>query len=292
MVELPELEFEIAFPLGRRRRRLIEQHGFTGGHLAWHESLERLRAAAKSPGDGHSNSQPDTRGLTSDPDWRAQQRAAWKARETDTTVIDSIGISESIRLASEIFEMEVQKYFSLWTEGGEVDSDVFAGWAGALSSKVVEHVAVLWETNEWHKGWFARACRDKVNDSLASLVKEWQARAFEIEVNYLVPGLDAGSDSNPSQVLPSATEVAATSSKQSASEPPRPQRVRQRDPDLQNLKARVRKLHRDGLTHRQICDRLANSPRPPRASWRELEWPLAYKRRSSAVTKWLSDACR
>jgi hypothetical protein len=69
-------------------------------------------------------------------------------------------------------------------------------------------------------------------------------------------------------------------------------RKRQLDAGIQNLKARVRKLRHEGLTHRQICDRLGNSARPPRATWRDLEWPLAYRRHTAAVAKWLSDALR
>jgi hypothetical protein len=71
----------------------------------------------------------------------------------------------------------------------------------------------------------------------------------------------------------------------------RPRQERQKDAQLQQLKLRVRKLRKEGLTHREICGRLGNSLRPPRASWRDMDWPLAYKRHTSAVTKWLSEAC-
>jgi len=71
-----------------------------------------------------------------------------------------------------------------------------------------------------------------------------------------------------------------------------PPRKRQADAGLQNLKARVRKLRDEGLTHQAICDRLGNSARPPRAIWRDLEWPVAYRRHTAAVAKWLSDALR
>jgi hypothetical protein len=67
---------------------------------------------------------------------------------------------------------------------------------------------------------------------------------------------------------------------------------RQADAGLQNLKARVRQLRDEGLTHQAICDRLGNSPRPPRAAWRELAWPIAFRRHPAAVAKWLSDALR
>jgi hypothetical protein len=71
-----------------------------------------------------------------------------------------------------------------------------------------------------------------------------------------------------------------------------PSRKRQADAGLQNLKARIRELRDEGLTHEGICFRLGNSPRPPRATWRDLEWPFAYRRHTGAVAKWLSDALR
>jgi hypothetical protein len=64
-----------------------------------------------------------------------------------------------------------------------------------------------------------------------------------------------------------------------------------RDPGLQQLKSRVRELRDEKLSHRQICDRLGDAARPSRATWRDLTWPTAYKRYSSAVARWLSDAC-
>jgi hypothetical protein len=66
---------------------------------------------------------------------------------------------------------------------------------------------------------------------------------------------------------------------------------RKRDHGVAQLRLRVRKLRNDGLTHQEVCDRLGSAARPPRARWRDLPWPLAYKRHTSAVTKWLSEAC-
>ena len=67
---------------------------------------------------------------------------------------------------------------------------------------------------------------------------------------------------------------------------------RRRDPGLQSLKVRVRELREEGLSHEQICSRLGDTARPPHAAWRHLTWIVAYKRHTSAVTKWISDACR
>jgi hypothetical protein len=68
-------------------------------------------------------------------------------------------------------------------------------------------------------------------------------------------------------------------------------RKRKRDPRVKRIKDWVRKLRCELLDYRSICDRLGSSERPPRAVWRDLTWPLAYKRHTSAVTKWLSEAC-
>lgn len=63
------------------------------------------------------------------------------------------------------------------------------------------------------------------------------------------------------------------------------------DPTVQRIKKRVRELRKEGLDYSSICDRLGSFDRPPRAGWRELPWPRAYRRHTSAVTKWLSEAC-
>jgi len=69
-------------------------------------------------------------------------------------------------------------------------------------------------------------------------------------------------------------------------------RKRRRDPGIEELNRRIRQLRDEGLTHKEVCDRLGEDPRPPRAVWRDLPWPTAYKLHGSAVSKWLSDACR
>lgn len=68
-------------------------------------------------------------------------------------------------------------------------------------------------------------------------------------------------------------------------------RIRKVDRGLLLIKKRVRELRSENLSYEDICRRLADSPRPPRSTWRELTWPAAYKRHTSAVTKWLSQAC-
>lgn len=72
---------------------------------------------------------------------------------------------------------------------------------------------------------------------------------------------------------------------------PGQRRTRKTDPAVRLIKKQVRELREAGLGYKAICDRLGSGDRPPRATWRELPWPVAYKRHTSAVTKWLSEAC-
>jgi hypothetical protein len=74
-------------------------------------------------------------------------------------------------------------------------------------------------------------------------------------------------------------------------EAPSNNRKRRTDQGLQQLKVRVRKLRAEHLSYQEICRRLGDTPRPPRATWRDLTWPQAYRHHTSAVTKWLSEAC-
>jgi len=63
------------------------------------------------------------------------------------------------------------------------------------------------------------------------------------------------------------------------------------DATVQRIKKKVRELRKEGLDYSSICDRLQSFDRPPRAGWRELPWPIAYRKHNSAVMKWLSEAC-
>jgi hypothetical protein len=64
-----------------------------------------------------------------------------------------------------------------------------------------------------------------------------------------------------------------------------------RDPAILKIQQKVRELREQGCDYKSICERLGTFERPPRATWRELSWPVAYKKHTSSVTKWLSLAC-
>lgn len=134
---------------------------------------------------------------------------------------------------------------------------------------------------------FERADCDRLLDvSIPAMVA-----AVRNELRWTWPSGDA-EDLKRFFLLGSILEWRLKSQAIKAEPPPAPNRANlKRDPGLQQLKSRVRKLHDEKLSQKEICDRLGDAPRPPRATWRDLTWTAAYKRNTSAVTKWLSDAC-
>jgi uncharacterized protein with von Willebrand factor type A (vWA) domain len=69
-------------------------------------------------------------------------------------------------------------------------------------------------------------------------------------------------------------------------------RFRRKDDELENIRQLVRQMRAERASHREICERLNNSPRPPHAAWRNLPWPQAYRKHTSSVAKWISDCCK
>lgn len=64
--------------------------------------------------------------------------------------------------------------------------------------------------------------------------------------------------------------------------------------EIDPVRIRARQMLAEGATHQEVCQRLKDQPRPPRAEWRHLEWDKAYMdpRFRAAVCKWLSRNCR
>jgi len=55
-------------------------------------------------------------------------------------------------------------------------------------------------------------------------------------------------------------------------------RYRQQDQDdLAQVRVLVRRMHVEGCTQSQMCERLGNMPRPPMAKWKDLTWPAAFR---------------
>jgi hypothetical protein len=71
-------------------------------------------------------------------------------------------------------------------------------------------------------------------------------------------------------------------------------RRKQKDGEIEKIRLMARKMRVDGATHQQICQRLQDLPRPPRAEWRHLPWDKAYMHQlyRASVCKWLSKNCQ
>jgi len=62
------------------------------------------------------------------------------------------------------------------------------------------------------------------------------------------------------------------------------------DKDLDPVRLLIKQCASQGLTHAEICDRLRGLPRPPRAAWRHLDWPVAFEKNRAGVKAWISKA--
>lgn len=64
--------------------------------------------------------------------------------------------------------------------------------------------------------------------------------------------------------------------------------------EIESVRVSARKMLAEGATHQQVCQRLDDAVRPPRAEWRHLRWDKAYlsDRFRGSVCKWLSKNCR
>src|SRR5262245_32603660 len=143
-----------------RWKELTEKHGFTGDHLTWHQSRDRRHQAARPR---YSLAPPPIRMLNSNEpyskvthlgrngepvsyeEWRKIEEANWISRESDPIVIDSIGILETVALATARFAEIVGDYLSNWASGTEADSDVFAERLQSVRLSVLNEIRSLWK---------------------------------------------------------------------------------------------------------------------------------------------------
>jgi hypothetical protein len=58
--------------------------------------------------------------------------------------------------------------------------------------------------------------------------------------------------------------------------------------DMEGVEVFVKQLAEEKFSHVEICERLSGMPRPPRAKWRFLSWPEAFKKHPQLVKSWLS----
>lgn len=71
-------------------------------------------------------------------------------------------------------------------------------------------------------------------------------------------------------------------------------RRQRKNREIEGVRVRARQMLVDGSTHQEVCQRLKDEVRPPRAEWRHLPWDKAYldEHYRGSVAKWLSKNCR
>jgi hypothetical protein len=69
-------------------------------------------------------------------------------------------------------------------------------------------------------------------------------------------------------------------------------RVRRKDDQLETTRQLVKQMRQEGYSHKEMCKRLGDHPRPIHAAWRNLTWPVAFLQHNSSVKKWLSAASK
>jgi hypothetical protein len=67
-----------------------------------------------------------------------------------------------------------------------------------------------------------------------------------------------------------------------------PPRRRSKDKRIIEVKGRIREMKEAKMSHKEICDRLGDAPRPLRAGWHDSPWPEAWKHHQGSVAKWIS----
>lgn len=71
-------------------------------------------------------------------------------------------------------------------------------------------------------------------------------------------------------------------------------RKKPHQPEMASVIQQIRQMREDGLSHKEICDRLADAPVPRNVGWRDLTWKKAYAdpRYCDAVKTWISKQLR
>jgi hypothetical protein len=93
----------------------------------------------------------------------------------------------------------------------------------------------------------------------------------------------------------------ATTSISSEGNVPPPQKLSKRiarratsDGRIEAVRLRAKQMIAERASHREVCSRLRDAPRPARVAWKHLPWDKAYKEPAfrASVCKWLSKNCQ
>ena len=143
MAVLPELPADVQRRLDLKWRELVEKWGFDGAHARWHD---------------HRN-----------PNY-------------DEFLVEGIGVTPTIALAAARFKDLAQLFLQVWAQQENARWELFGEWLEAIQQSVRTDIARLWKLlGDWHSAWYDRACRKKVEDALAALVKEWASKSCTFE---------------------------------------------------------------------------------------------------------------
>jgi hypothetical protein len=167
---------------------LLETNGLTGEYLRWHEEerdrLSRIRRQGDIPG-GHGSSDGP--------------------HETEA---DSVGIPNSVNLASARFEQLVQIYWPFWAAQVPLNSGTMVRWLETLRNTVAAEVKKIWlQGTVWHESWFERACEPAIRARLDTLVSESSSYARRLEIEWLEREIASGATRDRPRLEPRADPV-------------------------------------------------------------------------------------
>jgi hypothetical protein len=177
MAELSPLDNDTARKLALKWDALVEKLGFTGEHLEWRVPVPRLSSFTPI----------NPVGTTSVPVHLRLHPSELKPEITkrEPTFNASFAGSQTIKLARERFLQLEEEYAGIWTAQGTLRTEQFVGWLDEIRLLVEGQVAALWINDERRAAWFESACRPKLQQELASLVKKYATDARKLEIQHL-----------------------------------------------------------------------------------------------------------
>jgi hypothetical protein len=130
-------------------------------------------------------------------EWYESEIAAWRARENDPAVIDSIGLIETKKLACEFYCLRAGKHFLVWSASGKPHHE-FDALLPLIKLKVISEMRELWAARG---DWFARVCISEVDRTLEEGdVKGWHTKARDAYLERLKSQSDSAAPAVATQV--------------------------------------------------------------------------------------------
>jgi hypothetical protein len=105
------------------------------------------------------------------------------------TIVDHVGIRQSLAAAQQRFNDLAQEYFKLWNESAAI-SGIFEQQLNVLAQRVVAELRAIWRGSENNQAWFERACAPALAKTLTSLIKQWTGKARDAELKKAIENLN------------------------------------------------------------------------------------------------------